>query len=94
MVDRNEVDTIGGGENLSCQTHLNKRQRRVTASLSTTTLMISRIQLVRHARSFQPLARLIRTQAQSYDYVPREELDDHPLVRSAGLATPRQVFPP
>ncbi|KAG8218433.1 hypothetical protein J3R82DRAFT_4058 [Butyriboletus roseoflavus] len=52
-------------------------------------------QLARRTRSFQPLAvlaRRLRTQAQPYDYVPREELDDHPLVRSAGLATPRQVF--
>lgn len=49
-------------------------------------------QLARRARSFQPLARCLRTQAQPYDYVPREELDDHPPVRSAGLATPRQVF--
>lgn len=53
--------------------------------------MISGIQLARRARSFQPLARRLRTQAQSYDYVSREEVDD-PLVRSAGLATPRQVF--
>lgn len=53
--------------------------------------MISAIQLARRVRWFHPLARRIRTQAQSYDYVQREELDD-PLVRSAGLATPRQVF--
>jgi hypothetical protein len=56
--------------------------------------MISGIQLARRARSFQLLARRLRTQAQSHDYIPREELDDTPLVRSAGLATPRQVFPP
>ncbi|KAI9574898.1 P-loop containing nucleoside triphosphate hydrolase protein [Boletus coccyginus] len=52
--------------------------------------MMSGIQLARRARSFQPLARRLRTQAQSYDYVSREEVDD-PLVRSAGLATPRQL---
>lgn len=59
------------------------------ASRLSTTLMISGSQLARRA---QPLARHLRTQAQSYDYVPREEPDDHPPVRSAGLATPRQVF--
>ncbi|KAF8559067.1 ClpX ATPase regulatory subunit [Imleria badia] len=52
--------------------------------------MISTIQLTRRVRYFQPLARRLRTQAQSYDYAPREELDD-PHVRSAGLATPRQL---
>ncbi|KAH0839717.1 P-loop containing nucleoside triphosphate hydrolase protein [Lanmaoa asiatica] len=53
--------------------------------------MISGSQLAPRARSLQLLARRLRTQVQSYDYASREEPDDHPLVRSAGLATPRQL---
>ncbi|KAG9317257.1 P-loop containing nucleoside triphosphate hydrolase protein [Chiua virens] len=53
--------------------------------------MISGSQLTRQARLFRPLARCLRTQAQPYDYIPREEPDDHVVVRSAGLATPRQL---
>lgn len=52
--------------------------------------MIFGIHFARRARSSQSLARRLRTQAQSFDCVS-QELDD-PLVRSAGLATPRQVF--
>ncbi|EGO01699.1 hypothetical protein SERLA73DRAFT_103634 [Serpula lacrymans var. lacrymans S7.3] len=42
------------------------------------------------ARQLRILTRGLRTQTR-YEYVPRDDMDDHPYMRPAGLATPRQL---